>query len=86
MFFMVFGAVFLAELGDKTQIATFLFASRDGANKLTVFLAAALALVLTSLIAVVLGDYISKLISPELIKIIGGIVFIILGIFMVTGF
>jgi putative Ca2+/H+ antiporter (TMEM165/GDT1 family) len=83
-FFIVFGTVFLAELGDKTQIATFLFASKNNVSRLTVFLAAALALVLTSAIAVIFGDYLSKFISPHLIKIVGGIAFIVLGVFMLA--
>ncbi len=86
MFFMLFGAVFLAELGDKTQIVTFLFASNNGANKLTVFLGAALALISTLAIAVIFGDYLSKFLSPQLIETINGIAFIILGVFMVSGF
>jgi putative Ca2+/H+ antiporter (TMEM165/GDT1 family) len=85
-FLIVFGSVFLVELGDKTQIATFLFASQKGINRLVVFLGASLALVTTSFIAVVLGDYISKLVSPDLMKTLGGILFIILGILMVAKF
>ena len=83
-FLVVFGTVFVAELGDKTQIATFLFASQKGVSRLIVFLGAALALTTTSLIAVILGDYMSKFLSPDLIKTIGGILFIILGILMVS--
>ncbi len=83
-FFVVFGTVFVAELGDKTQIATFLFASQKGMNKVIVFLGAALALTTTSLIGVALGDYVAKFVSPNLMKTIGGILFIILGILMVA--
>src|SRR5262245_22759694 len=54
--FVVFTTVFLAELGDKTQIATFLFATDPNLNRLAVFVAAATALVLSSLIAVLLGE------------------------------
>ncbi len=82
-FLMVFGSVFLAELGDKTQIATFLFASEKGLNKFTVFVAAASALVLTSALAVILGDFLSKYVSPNIVKTVSGIVFIALGIFMI---
>ncbi len=83
-FFVVFGTVFVAELGDKTQLATFLFASQKGMNKVIVFLGAALALTTTSLIGVALGDYVAKFVSPNLMKTIGGILFIILGILMVA--
>ncbi len=83
-FFVVFGTVFVAELGDKTQLATFLFASQKGMNKVIVFLGAALALTTTSLIGVALGDYVAKFVSPNLMKTIGGILFIILGIFMIA--
>ena len=83
-FLVVFGTVFIAELGDKTQIATFLFASQNSMNKFIVFLGASLALTTTSLIGVALGDYVAKFVSPNLIETIGGILFIILGIFMIA--
>ena len=48
----VFTSVFIAELGDKTQLATMLFASDKDTSKLTVFLGAAAALVVTSALGV----------------------------------
>ena len=51
----VFTSVFIAELGDKTQLATMLFASDKDTSKLTIFLGAAAALVVTSAIGVVAG-------------------------------
>ena len=53
--FAVFISVFLAELGDKTQVATFLFATDPNLNRTGVFLASTVALALSSLIAVVIG-------------------------------
>ena len=76
----IFGSVFLAELGDKTQLATMLFAS-DGTNpKLTVFLASALALVATSAIGVVAGAAISQVVSPRTLGIVAGLGFVAIGI------
>jgi len=77
-----FGMVFLAELGDKTQLATFCFAA-EGKSRLAVFLGSAGALVLTSLLAVILGCEASKLIPTNYIKIGAGILFIVLGLWMV---
>jgi hypothetical protein len=57
--FVVFGTVFLAELGDKTQLATVLFASKPSVSLVTVFVGASLALILASLIAVAAGSVIS---------------------------
>jgi putative Ca2+/H+ antiporter (TMEM165/GDT1 family) len=74
-----FGLVFLAELGDKTQLATFCF-SADCDNRLSVFLGSAGALVLSSLIAVLLGAGISRFISPAAIKIGAGVFFVIVGV------
>jgi putative Ca2+/H+ antiporter (TMEM165/GDT1 family) len=55
----VFAAVFVAELGDKTQLATMLFAADKQVSKLTVFAGASLALVLASAIGVLAGSAIS---------------------------
>ena len=61
----VFTSVFIAELGDKTQLATMLFASDKDTSKLTVFVGAALALVATSAIGVAAGSAISQYVSAK---------------------
>ena len=76
----VFIAVFIAELGDKTQLATILFASGKETSKLTVFIAASLALILTSAIAVSAGGLLSHYISERHLRMIAGIGFIVIGI------
>ncbi len=76
----VFVTVFLAELGDKTQLATMLFAADQQVSKWTVFAGAALALVATSAIGVVAGSYISTLISPKQLQLIAGAGFIGIGL------
>jgi len=53
----IFVTVFFAELGDKTQLATLLFAADQSTNKVAVFAASAGALVLSSLIAVLVGSH-----------------------------
>jgi len=80
VFIPVFITIFLAELGDKTQIATMLFASNNQANKLVIFFAAALALVGTSLIGVLLGGVISNYVDEKTLKLIGGLGFLIVGV------
>jgi len=70
-----FVMIFLAELGDKTQISTFALAS-NSRSMLSVFLGASGALVLTSLIAVVLGGVIGRFVPEKLIKIVSAAVFI----------
>lgn len=76
-----FGMVFLAELGDKTQLATFCL-SADCDPKLSVFTGAALALVLSSLIAVFWGGMIGRFVSPFHIKIGAGCFFLFAGFWM----
>jgi len=71
--------VFLAELGDKTQLATFCLSADCSDSKLSVFLGSAGALVLSSLIAVLLGTAFSKFIPAHYIKIAAGIFFIAVG-------
>ena len=78
--FTVFMAVFIAELGDKTQLATMLFAGNKEHSKLLIFIGASLALIATSAIAVFAGDTLSRFISEKQLTIIAGIGFIAIGI------
>lgn len=76
----VFIAVFIAELGDKTQLATMLFAADKEVSKLTVFLGASLALVMASAIGVLAGGLISQYVSEKQLHYIAGIGFIGIGL------
>jgi putative Ca2+/H+ antiporter (TMEM165/GDT1 family) len=76
----VFTSVFIAELGDKTQLATMLFASDKDVSKLTVFLGAAAALIVTSAIGVAAGSVVSNYVSEKTLQYIAGIGFIVIGI------
>jgi len=82
-FASIFITIFLAEMGDKTQLATMLFASDKDKNSLAVFLAASLALIAASGISVLLGSFISHYVSPKTIKIVAGISFIGIGIWTI---
>jgi putative Ca2+/H+ antiporter (TMEM165/GDT1 family) len=79
LFFTVFGTVFLAELGDKTQLATLLFASKTGTSLVTVFAAAAMALVATTAIGVLAGAVASQYLNPKVLNYLAGIGFILIG-------
>jgi putative Ca2+/H+ antiporter (TMEM165/GDT1 family) len=76
----VFTAVFIAELGDKTQLATMLFAADKQISKMTVFIAASLALIATSAMGVLAGSLIANTIGEKTLHYIAGIGFIIIGI------
>lgn len=75
----IFAAVFIAELGDKTQLATLLFASKGEHHPLAVFLAAAAALVLSTAVAVAMGTVGAKYLDMVPLKLIAGIGFIGIG-------
>ena len=79
VFFTIFAAVFVAELGDKTQLATMLFASDKDVNKLTVFAAASAALIVASAIGVLAGSLLSAYIDEKVLSYIAGIGFILIG-------
>ena len=79
IFAAVFGTVFLAELGDKTQLATVLFASKEPSSLATVFIAASLALICSSAIAVAAGSVISNYVDPKYLSYAAGTGFIIIG-------
>jgi putative Ca2+/H+ antiporter (TMEM165/GDT1 family) len=76
----VFTSVFIAELGDKTQLATMLFASDKDASKLVVFIGASLALIATSAIGVLAGSAISQYVTEKTLQYIAGVGFITIGI------
>jgi len=76
----VFTSVFIAELGDKTQLATMLFASDKDISKLTVFAGAALALILTSALGVVAGSAVSQYVSEKFLHYLAGVGFIAIGV------
>ncbi|MEL0063282.1 MAG: TMEM165/GDT1 family protein [Gammaproteobacteria bacterium] len=81
LFATIFAAVFIAELGDKTQLATMLFAADKEVSKLTVFIAASLALIVASAIGVAAGALLSEFISEKLLSYIAGVGFIMIGAF-----
>ena len=82
MFVKVYFAILIAELGDKTQIATLCF-SATSERRLGVFIGASLALITTSLIATMGGYLLGQYIKPEHLKYFAGILFIGLGIFTI---
>lgn len=79
VFLTVFAAVFVAELGDKTQLATMLFAADKEVNKYLVFLAASAALVVASAMGVLAGSLLSEYINEKYLHYIAGIGFIVIG-------
>ena len=76
----IFASVFIAELGDKTQLATMLFAADKQTSKLTVFVGASLALILTSAIGVGAGSMVSQYVSEKTLQVTAGIGFIAIGL------
>lgn len=78
--FTVFATVFVAELGDKTQLATMLFAADKEVSKWTVFLGASLALIVASGLGVLAGGLIAQTIETKYLHYIAGIGFIVIGI------
>lgn len=80
LFISVFITVFLAELGDKTQLATLLFASDRESSKWVVFIAASCALVATSAIGVLAGQWVSQHVQPQQLKMAAGAGFIVIGL------
>lgn len=76
----VFVSIFLAELGDKTQLATMLFATDRSLGKTAVFVAASGALVISTLLAVALGEGVARLVSAHTLKIAAGLGFIGVGV------
>lgn len=81
VFLTVFTAVFIAELGDKTQLATMLFAADKEVSKWTVFWGASAALVVATVIGVIAGTVLSEFINERYLNYIAGLGFILIGAF-----
>lgn len=79
-----FGLVFIAELGDKTQLATMLLAAESRSLK-AVFLGAAGALVISALLAVIAGDFLGRVMPLNYLRMVAGFAFIVIGIVILRG-
>lgn len=84
LFATTFGVVFLAELGDKTQLATLSLAA-GSSSRWVVFAGSALALVATSAVAVLFGEAIARVIPPHWIQRGAGALFLIMGVAFLLG-
>ena len=79
LFFTTFATVFLAEMGDKTQLTTITLSSTTN-KPLAVFIGSSIALILATLLGALAGGSIANLIPAFLLKLLSGIVFLIIGI------
>ena len=78
-----FSTIFLAELGDKTQLATLLLSAQSG-RPLIIFIGAGLALISTSLLGVLIGRWIANNFPRQNFTVVSGIIMLSLGIYLVT--
>jgi Ca2+/H+ antiporter, TMEM165/GDT1 family len=83
LFVSTFAAIFLAEMGDKTQLATLSLAA--GGSRWVVFAASAVALVATSAVAVLAGEVVARHVPPVWIKRAAGVLFLVLGTVFLLG-
>ena len=78
-----FSTIFLAELGDKTQLATLMLSAQSG-RPLIVFTGAAVALVSTSLLGVLIGQWIANNLPRKGFTLVSGLIMLSLGLYLVT--
>ncbi|MBE9065535.1 TMEM165/GDT1 family protein [Leptolyngbya cf. ectocarpi LEGE 11479] len=83
VFISTFITIFLAELGDKTQVATLLM-SAESHKPLTVFVGAALALISTSLVGVLVGQWLARRVSPDTLDTLAGILLLLISVGLVA--
>ena len=84
IFFATFGAIFLAELADKTQLVGIGMSAKSG-KPLIVWLGSVAAYIIVTAISVLVGSALSKYIRPELIRYTGASLFVVIGILMFWG-
>ena len=77
IFITTFTTIFIAELGDKTQIATLMLSAESGKPNI-VFIGSSLALISSSLVGVLIGKWLSKKISPNKFALFTGLLMIII--------
>ena len=82
---LIFATVFLAEIGDKTQLATMLFSAEGRISPMRVFLASASALVVAAAIGVAAGQVLEKVVSPQALRVVAGVGFVAIGAFTLFG-
>jgi putative Ca2+/H+ antiporter (TMEM165/GDT1 family) len=85
VFATTFGIVFMAELGDKTQLATLMLAADKPAAKWMVFAGAASALTLAADIGVLAGGWLAQYVSPRMLQFAAGIGFVGMGLWILKG-
>ena len=78
-----FSTIFLAELGDKTQLATLILSAQSG-RPVIIFIGAALALISTSLLGVLIGRWIANNLPRQRFTLVSGIIMLSLGLFLVS--
>ena len=81
IFITTFTTIFIAELGDKTQIATLMLSAESG-KPIIVFLGSSLALISSSVVGVLIGKWLSNKISPSKFSLFTGILMIIISVFL----
>lgn len=84
IFLTTFGTIFLAELGDKTQLAAIMMTSKTKLP-LSVFMGASLALCLVTLIGVLLGEGLTAVIPQNILKKVAALAFVAIGLWMFVG-
>jgi len=80
IFLTIFVSVFLAELGDKTQLATLLFSADKNVSKWLVFTAASCALIVATAIGVLIGSWLTEFINEKTLSYIAGTGFVVIGL------
>jgi putative Ca2+/H+ antiporter (TMEM165/GDT1 family) len=83
-FWTTFGLLALAEMGDKTQLAAITLAAQTR-SPVSVFLGAALALTLVSLIGVALGTLLGQYLPAKLLHTLAAVAFVVIGVLMLWG-
>ena len=81
IFFTTFTTIFIAELGDKTQIATLMLSAESG-KPIIVFLGSSLALISSSVVGVLIGKWLSEKISPSKFSLFTGLLMILVSVFL----